>query len=353
MDLTDLISPNNYVGQNFPIGMSPAAEGADDPIAKLRELLGGMGGDGGALPPNAEPTMGQLPPDAPTDISARTRQPLSVPLPAPRPADAPAAAPLLASPADITAFAPTDIQRAQMGRPPIPQTTADIVSAITGRATAAPDPMRNIMASLGGGLSTVTGNTGGGAFARGAGGSLKAGAASSRADSEDALKHLKAALEAQQLGDKQAYTRALTSYYGVLTKQKNEQENVAVAGPKPPRAIDGRLIFDKAERAIQNSNRAIDGDFRLKPEERAQRKAQEAARIYKGFGLNPDGTAGPGSSAPAAAAPSSKKAGNPGEIAFNGDGTQATPYEPRTKDDYDQIESGSYYIVNGQLRRKK
>ncbi|WP_028136146.1 hypothetical protein [Bradyrhizobium japonicum] len=347
MDLTDLITPNNYVGQNFPLGMS-STEGGDDPLAKLRELLGG--GDGAALPPNAEPTMGQLP-DAPTDISARTRQPLSVPLPAPRPADAPAAAPLLASPADITAFAPTDIQRAQMGRPPIPQTTADIVSAITGRATAAPDPMRNIMASLGGGLSTVTGNTAGGAFARGAGGSLKAGAASSRADSEEALKHLKAALEAQQLGDKQAYTRALTSYYGVLTKQKNEQENVATAGPKPPRAIDSRLIFDKAERAIQNANRAIDGDFRLKPEERAQKKAQEAARIYKGFGLNPDGTTGPGA-APSAPS-SSKKAGNPGEIAFNGDGTQAAPYEPRTKDDYDQIESGSYYIVNGQLRRKK
>lgn len=351
MDLTDLISPNNYVGQNFPVGMPMASDGGDDPIAKLRELLGGMS-DNGALPMNAQPTRGMLPPDeAPTDISARTRQPLSVPLPAPRPASAPQAP--LASPADITAFAPTDIQRAQLGQQPIPQTSADIVSAITGRATAAQDPMRNIMASLGGGLSTVTGNTAGGAFARGAGGSLKSAAASSRADSEEALKHLKVALEAQQLGDKQAYTRALTSYYGVLTKQKNEQENVASAGPKPPRAIDSRLIFDKAERAIQNANRAIDGDFRLKPEERAQKKAQEAARIYKGFGLNPDGTTGPGSASPAPAAPSSKKAGNPGEIAFNGDGTQATPYEPRTKDDYDQIESGSYYIVNGQLRRKK
>jgi hypothetical protein len=234
---------------------------------------------------------------------------------------------------------------------PIPQTSSDIISAITGRASAGPDPVRNAMASLGGGLSTVTGNTAGGAFARGAGGSLKAGAASSRADSEDALKHLKAALEAQQLGDKQAYTKALTSYYQVLTKQKNEQENVGTAGPKPPRSIDGRLIFDKAERAIQNSNRAIDSDFRLKPEERAAKKSQEAARIYKGFGLNPDGTV-PQDSMPSTA-PGAKKAGKPDEISFDGDGTQANPYQPNSKDDYDQIESGTYYILNGQLRRKK
>lgn len=349
MDLTDLISPNNYVGQNFPLGME-SADGGDDPLAKLRELLGGMS-DNGALPVNEQPTRGMLPPDeAPTDISARTRQPLSVPLPTPRPADAPQG--MLASPADITAFAPTDIQRAQMGRPPIPQTTADLVSAITGRTQQGPT-VNKLLASLGGGLSTVTGNTAGGAFARAMGGGLKAGNEADKTNSDDAVKHLKAAIEAQQLGDKQAYTKALTSYYQVLTKQKNEQENVAAAGPKPPRAIDGRLIFDKAERAIQNSNRAIDGDFRLKPEERAQKKAQEAARIYKGFGLNPDGTMPGGSSAPAPSAPSSKKAGNPDEIAFNGDGTQAAPYEPRTKDDYDQIESGSYYIVNGQLRRKK
>lgn len=341
MDLTDLISPNNYVAQNFPTGMPPAADGGDDPLAKLKELLGQQQDQQPAPDPMSDAT----------DMSARARQPLSVPLPAPRPAGAPQGP--LASPSDITAFAPTGIQRAQMGQPPIPQTAADIISAITGRATAPPDPMRNAMASLGGGLSTVTGNTAGGAFARGAGGSLKAGAASSRADSEEALKHLNAALAAQQLGDKQAYTRALTDYYGVLTRQKNEQENVGTAGPKPPRAIDSRLIFDKAERAIQNSNRAIDGDFRLKPEERAQKKAQEAARIYKGFGLNPDGTTGDGSAGPAPAGPSSKKAGKPGEIAFNGDGTQAAPYEPRTKDDYDQIESGSYYVVNGTLRRKK
>lgn len=287
MDLTDLISPNNYVGQNFPLGMAPAADGGSDPVAKLRQLLG-IGGDEGSLPPNAQPTAGQLAPDASADGGARTRQPLSIPLPQARPADAPAAAPLV-SPSAIASFAPTDVQRAQMGMAPIPQTSADLVSAITGRAQQGPT-VNKLLATLGGGLSTVEGNTAGGAFARAMGGGLKAGNEADKTNSDDAIKHLKAAIEAQQTGNKDAYTKALTAYYGVLTKQK--QQEAASLGAKT-------------------------------------------------------------AAASAAPASSSKKAGKPDEISFNGDGTQAAPYEPRTKDDYDQIESGSYYVVNGQLRRKK
>lgn len=208
-----------------------------------------------------------------TDFSARARS-VDVPLPMPRPAGAPGPQPVSPMP--------------PQGMPQFPQfqqNAGDLRSAIMGQPTME-SRIRNVMASLGGGLSTVEGNTAGGAFARGAGGALKAGTANDRADFNDAIKALKSVQEAKQFGTSEEYKKALTSYYKILADQKNQQAAVAATGKT------------------------------------------------------------------AATAPA-KKAGKPDEIGFDGDGTQGAPYQPKTADDYAQIESGSYYTVNGQLRRKK
>ncbi|MCA1458105.1 hypothetical protein I6F35_33770 [Bradyrhizobium sp. BRP22] len=276
MDLSDLISGNAYVGQNFPIGMPPAADGGDDPIAKLKELL------------QIQQQDQSTPSAPPTDVSARARS-VNVPLPAPRPAGAPAAAPLV-DPSAITAFAPTDVQRAANGAPPIPQDSNSLLSAITGRQSQT--PTSRAMTALGGGLSTVEGNTAGGAFARGLGGGLKAQTAQDKTDFDEKMKAFKAVQDAQQSGTSEQYKTALTNYYKVITDQKNRQATAAASTP--------------------------------------------AAKT-------------------ASAAPATKKAGKPNEISFDGDGSQGSPYQPKSKDDYDEIPSGTYYVhpSTGQLRLKK
>ncbi|MFA5951550.1 MAG: hypothetical protein WC807_14825 [Hyphomicrobium sp.] len=338
MNLMDLIAglQQMQAPPSMP-GMMP-----QDDMNGAPPTLGGMG-DGPDMP-----TSGA------TDFSARGRAPISVPLPTQRPDGAP-----LANPADITAFAPTDIQRAQRGMPPIPMTGVpgqeqnSLLSAIAPGITRQPTAMDKAMASLGGGLSTVTGNTAGGAFARGMGGGLKAGTAQDKTDFDQQIKELAAVQKARESGDTSAYKQAMTNYYKVLATTKGQQ--AAAGGPagKPPRSIDGRLLFDKAERALQGAYRAIDGDFRLKPEEKAARKAAEAARIYKGYGLNPDGTDAGGTKPGKVAGKPAAAAGS--EISMQGDGTQGNAYAPNSKDDYDQIESGSYYIhpSSGEIRRKK
>lgn len=343
MNLMDLISGNSYVGQNFPAGMPPAADGGDDPIAKLRQMLLQSQAEK-AIPsgaPDMEPPMpmdapqpippaGPLPFSGATEFSARAREPISVPLPTPRPAGAPAGAPLSLAPDN-----------------PGPTAPNSLLSMIAPQQT----PGAKMMAALGGGLSTVAGNTAGGAFARGMGGGLKAGIASENTSYDQALKYLKEAREAQASGDTAAYKKSMINLNNVTAGLRSQQTAAGGTGGKLSRTIDGRLIFDKAERAVQNAYRAIDSDFRLKPEEKAARKAAESTRIYKGFGLNPDGTDAGG------AKPSlgTKKAGKAGEIAFDGDGSQGSPYAPATKDDYDQIERGTYYIhpSSGELRLKK
>lgn len=369
MNLMDLISGNGYVGQNFPAGMPPAADGGDDPISKLRQMLLQSQAEK-AIPsgaPDAEPPMpmdaprpippaGPLPFSGATEFSARGRDPISVPLPTPRPAGAP-----LADPADITAFAPTDIQRSQRGMPPIPvtglpgqpQQANSLLSMIAPQMAPSQPVMNKAMATLGGGLSTVTGNTAGGAFARAMGGGLKAGTGFDKSRADQALKEMKLMEAARAAGDTAAYNKARINYYNVLATQKSQQAAAGGPAAKTARPVDGRLIFDKAERAIQGAYRAIDGDFRLKPEEKAARKAAESARIYKGFGLNPDGTDAGGTKPGKVAGKPSAAPGS--EISMQGDGTQGNAYAPNSKDDYDQIESGSYYIhpSSGEIRRKK
>jgi hypothetical protein len=293
MDLSDLISGNSYVGENFPVGMPPAQDGGDDPISKLRQML--LHQQAVRAIPQGTPGSEPAPPlsDA-TDFSGRARQPRSVPLPVPRPEGAP-----LADPAAITAFAPTDIQRTQAGMPPVPMTGLPGQPQPAGSLLSAIAPsqptLNKMMAALGGGLSTVTGNTAGGAFSRGIGGSLKAAGAQDKTDFDQHLKALKAVQDAKATGTSEQYKSALTNYYKVLTEQKNQQAAVA-AGPKGMK----QSTMDKT--------------------------------------------------------PAQKPAPAPGtEISMKGDGTQATPYAPTSKADYDQIESGTYYIhpSTGQLRLKK
>jgi hypothetical protein len=281
MDFMDLISPATSGGQAGPMGM-PGADG--DPLAKLKELLQqslGSSQPAGVSPDQAmQPTASSLPLSDATDFSGSRRAPVSVPLPAPRPEQAPQPSPV----------APAGMPQAPAALMPQGNDLRSLIAPPTMQSR-----MKNAMASLGGGLSSVEGNTAGGAFARAMGGGIKAGNASDSADFDQSIKALRAVQEAKQFGTTEQYKQALTNYYKVLTDQKNQQATV-----------------QSAVRAAGNA-------------------AKPASAV--------------------AAAP--KKAGKPGEISFNGDGTQTSPYEPQSKDDYDQIEPGSYYTVNGQLRRKK
>lgn len=261
--------------------------GQGNPLEAIKALLS---------PQDAQPQLsdGAMPgaPSMPTDLSARARTPdsSSIPLPVPRPPEAPQSLDPATSSA-ITSFAPTDPQRMSQGMPLIPTGDSGKSGLLSLIAPGlAPDgaTRRNIEASLGGGLSSVTGNTAGGAFARGMGGGLKAGNKSESEEFDHSLKALKAVQEAKSTGTSEEYKTALTNYYKTLTQQKND------AAAKAAAPVNAKVATTK----------------------------------------------------PAAATP---------EISMKGDGTQGSPYAPTSKDDYDQIESGSYYVhpTSGQLRLKK
>lgn len=287
-----------------------------------------------------------------TDFSARARQPINIPLSGADPMGNPMGGGTPMEEPSPASFAPTGTQQGG-GK-------GGLLSLIAPQLGISNGAINKGLASLGGGLSTVTGNTAGGAFARGMGGGLKSGTEFDKSDNEQMLKAVALAQKAKAAGDETAYKKALTMGANVLAslnqqraKSLAEGKTISGGGERAARSLDSRLLFDKAERAIQSANRTIDGDFRLKPDEKAKMKAEQSARIYKGFGLNPDGTDAGGTKP--TRNPAAKKAGKAGEIAFDGDGSQGSPYAPATKDDYDQIESGTYYIhpSSGEVRLKK
>ena len=161
------------------------------------------------------------------------------------------------------------------------QRQGGLLSAIAPDLVPSQPTMNKAFAALGGGLSTISGNTKGGTFARAMGGGLKSGTDFDKNEFDRGLKALKALQEAKANGTSEEYKAALTRYYKVLTDQKSQQ--AAVTGTAPA----------KTKGAI-------------KP------------------------PAKPGT-----------------EISMQGDGTQSSPYAPNSKDDYDGIESGTYYIHPG------
>lgn len=328
MDLTDLISGGNpYPAQNLP-DATPMDPGSD-PISALRALLQQKFGGGG--------DNTQAMSFAPTAPAAP-----SVPMPQPRPPMADAQPD--ASPAPGAPLSP-DVADANAQAP-----QSGILSAIGGR-----QGVNRILASLGSGLSNVQGNSGGAAFAQGMGGALKGGQQADKDSFNQQVQALDRLQKAKEAGNNEAYKAALTDYYKALTTAKAAGKGGG-DDSTPQSAVwsDPRARYDKALRAVERSNNAIDNDLTLNPQQRAERKANATSTIYQNYGLNPDGSA-PASPAKTSAAKPMKKAGNPDEINIDGDGTQTVPYKPQSKDDYDQIESGTYYInpSDNTLRLKK
>lgn len=332
MGFLDLITgtPNGYVGQNFPTGMAPATDGGEDPLAKLKELF---------QPHPVE--MAQPAPSAP----ARPTAPMENASPS---VDDTVINGLSGSraPMNIAAPPPPD-----SGGPP-----ADfgLLSMIAPGSDDNGSPgMRRMLASLGGGLSTVTGNTAGGAFARGMGGGLKSGTAFDRSEADLALKELRAMQAAQAAGDNARYRAARANYYDIMARTKAE----AASHPASPthrqtQWDDPRFRFDKARTAISAADKAIDNEFVNDPRARrfatpeekkalaseiAQRKRESRQYLQKQYQVQEDGTV------PAATESEPPAAKNPGEISFKGNGTQADPYQPASKADYDDIPAGAYY----------
>lgn len=347
MNLFDIISggANGYVGQNFPSDLPPAMPADGDPLAKLRALFQGDTD----IPPNAQPTSGS-----------------PIPMPQPRPAGAPQAPMQLPTEA-ITSFAPTDVQRAARGMSPIPLTDASqgggdsgfngLLSAIIPNK----QDRNRFTSALAGGMTNMAGNTAGAAIGRGLGGALKGG---NKSDDDEfdrgvqrfnvASKYVDAMRKARAEGDETAYKQAQTSYYQALAERAKTSASVDPVTGKASRTAtsaiwsDPRARYDKARRAVLASDQAIDGDYTLSKEQKAERKRTDTETIYKNYGLNPDGSA---PNAPT----TSKRAGKSDEISFEGNGTQAAPYKPTSKADYDQIETGTYYVhpSTGQLKLKK
>lgn len=360
MGLLDFITggANDYVGQNFPTDLPSAADsgGASDPLAALKELF--IKATTPLDLPQLNPPAGQSGP-----MAFSGDAPANVPFPQPRPDGAPAAPPSIddttlraaigtvpSAPPNLAppqSSAPLNLAPPQQPATPTRNDSFGLLSLI------APDFARNnapainkALASIGGGLSTVTGNSGGAAFARGMGGSLKAGTSYDKDTADRALKEMKAAQEAQAAGDNAKYKAAMTNYYNILSQTKQTE-----AGKAPTRRQtqwdDPRFRFDRFRSAAAASDEAIDNEFvndprtkRFAPQadrdsvarEIAKRKQEARAELRRRYEIGPDG-------APAG------KAQNPGEISFKGNGTETTPYRPMSKDDFDQIEPGSFVIL--------
>lgn len=186
--------------------------------------------------------------EAPTEFSARARapEPLAGPVRMPRPRPVEAGPGDVMDPATMSAmreFAPSDAERMATGRAPIP--TGDsgktgLLSLIAPDLAPSAATRGRIEAALGGGLSSVTGNTAGGNFARGMGGGLKASSKFDSDEFERTIKALKALQEAKTSGSNEEYKTALTGYYKTLAQQKNAASAKAAAPVQTASAAPGK-----------------------------------------------------------------------------------------------------------------
>ncbi|HWW46328.1 MAG TPA: hypothetical protein VNZ94_00615 [Xanthobacteraceae bacterium] len=336
-------SPNGYVQQNFPSGMPGAIDGGDDPLGKLRKLLMIGELDGGneqspALPFAPTPSAAAGLPDAITGAAAPQGQPPEVPMPRPRPDGA-----------SQPTMDETTIGALQKAVPLglLPQYYPEernkpsdgLLSAIIPDAR-----MRGrLSAALGAGLSSVDGRFGAGAFAKGMGGAMKGAGSFDKEQDEFDLKRKTAGEESKSREIRNEYLKALTAKAG----------NAASAAGSPGRRQtmwdDPRYRFDRARTAIASAHKDIDNQYVNDPRARrfsspeekkaladeiAKKKDEVSRNLQRRYQVTEDGEA--------PSAPAAKSA--PPEISFKGNGTQATPYEPQSNADYDEIPSGAYYV---------
>lgn len=108
---------------------------------------------------------------------------------------------------------------------------------------------------------------------------------------------------------------------------------------------------DIAKYADRGARSELNGDYQMQknlkdPEARRQWIENRAREIATGV-KDLSNSLSPQPAAPAAPAGTSPRSAAPGkvpEISFKGQGTQVAPYQPMSKDDYDQIETGTYYM---------
>src|SRR6185437_4263380 len=146
----------------------------------------------------------------------------SVPMPMPRPeaANGPGAPLNIVPPGGMGPGAPMSLAPPNPGggAPPASSNLEQLLGAVRP----APSPMQNAIgtgiAALGKGLSTVSGNTGAGAFARGMGGALTGGSQYAQQQQTQnfniASNYFKYMLAAKNMGNMEAYRQAQAAYLG-------------------------------------------------------------------------------------------------------------------------------------------
>lgn len=136
--------------------------------------------------------------------------------------------------------------------------------------------------------------------------------------------------------------------YGVGSKEAADY----AAGNKQPSAADLRKF------GMRQAQQELSSDFNLsnKLKDPSARKEWLTNRAREIEGTLQNGFAPSPGMAPAPAAPRAPIARAPvPEITFKGNGTQADPYQPMSRDDYDEIVSGTFYRhpKDGQIYKKK
>jgi hypothetical protein len=229
---------------------------------------------------------------------------------------------------------------------------------------------RQFMSSIAGGLSGMDPSFKAGAFGKGMGGAISAGQKQEDNDTNQRLKLLDAAIKAKAQGDNTTYKNALTDYYKALTAkaQGGGDDSTGTGKTSATERIIASLMKQNPGMSYQDAltlaKRGGGNNDALGKERLASAAAARDPNSFK----NPEGTlnkwrqyygaSGPAptpNNAPAPNAPSPAPANKPAELSFQGQGTRESPYMPKTKDDYDEIESGTYYInpADGNLRLKK
>lgn len=328
-------TPNAYVGNNFPVGMPPAADGGADPLDKLRKLLMLNDAGGGSTDLPAPPAM---PPPPLTDIGATRRAPQGPSIDET----------VLSGMGGGAAPAPLDLSPPPAAAAPAKSRGLlgdGLLSAIIPDA----DARGRFAAALGAGLSNVKGPGGAAQFAQGMGGGLKGATAFDKDRDVMGLKRLIAGDEANARSIRNKYLTALTAKAGASTNPDGTPTR------RPTQWDDPRFRFDKARTAISNAHRDIDNKYVNDPRarrfatpeekkalaEEIKREKEDVSRYLQERYQVQDDSSPPASGRRRGAAATTGPA--PAEIGFKGNGTKGDPYEPVSKADYDEIPTGAYY----------
>jgi hypothetical protein len=306
------------------------------------------------IPPGATLQTGPAPTGLPI---------VNPPLPRPRPMDAPSPVMTPDVMGAVDSFAPTDVQRMSRGMPPIPQDTSGLGGLVAGPSGRA---AQTFLRSLSAGLAGMKNSPfKGQAFANAAGSAMQGGEkfedtredkATKRGDTNfnQRLAALKALIDMRKAGSQEEFDRARADYYRVYSGTRQQDSNTkAIRGlsdrPEQKTVIESERLIGTNARRIDEQIRRIQGDYNLKPEEKAA-KVAELEKQRDGYATDLRGRLGVKPRSPAG-----RSAAAPPEISMEGQGTREVPYSPQTPEDYDEIEPGTYYIhpSDGKLRLKK